>query len=159
MKAISVWVSALSARERLLIQVALLLLVGVLAPFLIYRTAEGFAESAHRKLGAAQSLERDAAELERLTLTSASTAPPSTGATPRDIASDMASMSGLVLSHVEPDGPAGVQLGFQPASALAVYRWIDGAERSGLQVTRVVMVRAGDGDLVSAQVRASSRAP
>lgn len=157
MQQIAAWFSSLSARERLLIQAAAALLFGVLAPFLIYRAADAFAERADRALTAAHALERDEKRLEELVAASATAAPAPPNASPRDLATATAQKAGLQISRIEPDGPTGVQVMFQPASALAVYRWIDGVEHSGLQVTRVVMVRAGEGDVVAAQVRAAPR--
>ena len=83
--------------------------------------------------------------------------PAASDGTPRGAATAIADQFGLAPSAVEPDGPTGVRISFAPASSLAIYSWIDAVERAGLVVTRISIVRAGEGDLVQGDASLAAR--
>lgn len=157
MKALSTWFVARSSRERLLLRAMVVLVLGVGAPLLAWRAAADYRGEGRRALDAALQLQADAGLLAALQASPSAVAPIESDGTARGMAVAAAAQVGLTLSRIEPDGPSGVLASFEPASAIAVYRWIDTMERGGMVVTGVVMVRAGEGDVVGAQTRASPR--
>jgi type II secretory pathway component PulM len=146
----------LSSRERLLLQVGLFVLVFVVGPLWAWTAAHAFRERAASDLEAAVALQGDVSRLAALQGTQQAPPPIQSDGTPRGLAQALAAQLGLKVSRIDADGPTGLSTALEPASAVAVYRWIDGMERSGLSVTGVVMTRAGEGDVVSTQVRITS---
>lgn len=82
--------------------------------------------------------------------------PAASDGTPRGAASAIATQFGLSPSRIEPDGPSGIRISFEPASARSVYGWIDAVERAGFSVNRITIVRAGEGDLVQGDASLSA---
>ena len=151
------WLRGRTARERLLLTTALIVVFVVCLPFLAWRAASQYRTSGEREREAAMALQADTRKLAALQSSPDAAPAVESDGTARGVAMAAASQLGLKISGIEPDGPTGVQTTFEPASAIAVYKWIDILERQGLVVTGVLMVRAGEGDVVAAQARASPR--
>jgi type II secretory pathway component PulM len=157
MRLISTWFDTRTAREQMLLKALLFVVLVIALPFWAWRAAADYRTEGARDLDAAMALRSDAAKLAGILATPNAAPPVDFDGTARGLASAMAAQTGLSLLRLSPDGPTGVQAVFEPASAIAVYKWIDGVERAGMAVTSVVMVRAGEGDLVSAQARLAPR--
>jgi type II secretory pathway component PulM len=153
MEPLLAWFRGRTQRERLLLQVGAFILVFVAGPLWAWTAASAYRERSARDLDAAVALQRDQARLATLRATSPAPAQPASDGSARGLAMALALEGGIRVSRIEPDGPTGLQASFEPASALAVYRWIDGMERGGFPVNSVAMTRSGEGDIVVAQVR------
>lgn len=150
------WFRRLSKRERMLIKGAAFLVVLVGGPLWAWSAAKTFRDGAARDLAAAIALQQDQARLAGLQKSTPTQAPIASDGTPRGLALALATQTGLKVARIEADGPQGFAAAFEAASAIAVYRWIDGMERAGVTITSVTMTRAGEGDIVTTLVRAAS---
>lgn len=152
------WFRGRSRRERMLIQGVVCLLVLAGGPLWAWSAAKTFRDDAARDLAAAIALQQDQIRLAGLQKSAPTQAPIASDGTPRGLALALATQTGLKVARIEADGPQGFSAAFDAASAVAVYRWIDGMERAGVAVTSVTMMRAGQGDVVTTLVRAADGA-
>lgn len=152
------WFRGRTSREQLLLQLAAFLLIGMGGAFLAYQTASAFRVSAAADLAGANALRADVTRLSTLLASLPSTPLLQSDGTPRGLASAAATHWGLKAVHIEPAGPTSIRVTFDPASAGAILQWVDAVEHAGLIVTRIALVRAGEGDLVTADATFGSRA-
>lgn len=148
MGAVTSWFGSRTPREQLLLQsgAAVALLA---AMWFGWQAASGYRAAAAADLSSAMQLRDDVARLRAASANGVTQAPPAASdGTPRGAAAAIAAQFGLSPTRIEPDGPTGVRVSFQPAAARSIYAWIDAVERAGFSVNRVVIVRAGEGDLV-----------
>lgn len=155
MGALTAWFRSRTIREQLLLQVGAFVLIVGGGLFWGWQTASTFRVSAASDLASAQQLRADIARLE--STSSPASAPVASDGTPRGAATAIASQVGLAPTHVEPEGPTGVRISFGPAASSGVYAWVDAVERAGFVVTRIAMVRAGNGDVVQADASVAAR--
>lgn len=148
--AIGAWWRARSARERMLLNVAVILLFAVLAPMLIYTSAAGYRREAAGEFASAQ---RVAEQVE--TLRAAMQADPQTGApvegSLRERALAAAQARGLTAAQLESADQGRVRVVFSAANSVAVYRWIELMGRSGAVIERSAIARVADTELVNAE--------
>lgn len=151
------WFRTRTPREQLLMQVAAFVIVigGGLA--WVYQTATAYRAEAASDLASATQLREDVERLAALNAGPGAVAPAAFDGTPRGAATAIAAQFGLAPSTIEPDGPTSVRISFAPAPSRSIYSWIDAIERSGLVVTHLSIVRAGDGDLVRGDASLSAR--
>ncbi len=155
--AITSWFRARTPREQLLLHVAVFIVVIGGGLTWGYQTASAYRADAAAELASATQLRDDVARLAALIAAPAAVTPAASDGTPRGAATAIATQFGLAPSAIEPDGPTGVRISFAPASSRAIYSWVDAVERSGLIVTRLSIVRAGEGDLVQGDASLSAR--
>ncbi len=146
------WFGARTPREQTLLVLAVFLLVGVGGAFSAYQAASSFRAAAASDLEGASALRADVARLRALAAASPAVQPLVSDGSPRGVATAGADRFGLKVTHVEPAGPTGVRATFAPAPATSIFSWIDAVERAGLVVSRISLVRAGEGDVVAADV-------
>lgn len=152
------WFRTRAPREQLLLQVAALIVVVGCTLTWGYQAATTYRAEAASDLASATQLRDDVVRFSTLAAGPAAVVTPaSSDGTPRGAATAIAAQFGLAPSAIEPDGPTGVRLSFAPAPARAIYSWVDAVERSGLVVTRLSIVRAGEGDLVLGDASLSAR--
>lgn len=149
--ALASWFRNLSGREQVLLLVAAYLLVGAGGGFIAYRSATQFRADAAADLASAGALAADVARLAAEPV-AADMQPVQSDGTLRGLVMATAAQVGLKPSRIEPAGPTALLLAFEPAPAAAVLDWISRAEQNGLLATRVVLVRSGDGDIVTSDV-------
>jgi type II secretory pathway component PulM len=152
------WFRGRTAREQLLLQLAVFLVIGVGGAFLAHQAASGFRSSAASDLVSANALRTDVTRLSTVLAASPSAPPLESDGTPRGVGSAAASRWGLKTAHIEPAGPSAIRVTFDPAPASAIFQWVDAVEHAGLVVTRIALVRAGEGDLVTADATFGPRA-
>lgn len=156
---LATWFRGRTAREQLLLQAcAFLLIVGGGLTF-GFQTANAYRAEAATDLASAVQLRDDVSRVAALGATAGADAPVASDGTARGAATAVAEQLGLALSSISPDGPTGVRVTFSPASAGAIYAWIDAVERTGFEVTALSLVRAGAGDVVQGDARVSARKP
>lgn len=148
------WWRARTDRERLLLRVALVLLVCVLAPLAAMQAAGQYRLDARRALESANAV---SADVRAIAARSAEAGPalPAHDGSLRGLALAAASAYGLTVAQAEAQGANGVRVAFAPADSTLVYRWFDAVARRGAIVTRTTIVRAGEGDLVTAEFELS----
>ena len=151
------WFRSRTAREQVLLQLAAFVCIGIGGAFLFYQAASGFRSSATAELAGASALRSDVSRLSALLAKTPTAAPPPSDGTVRGIVSATAAHWGLGVAGLEPAGPTAIRVRFEPAAASAVLQWVDTAEHAGLLVTRVSLVRAGEGDLVRADATVGTR--
>ncbi|MEZ6031028.1 MAG: type II secretion system protein GspM [Hyphomonadaceae bacterium] len=151
------WFRSRTPREQVLLQVAAFVVVIGGGLTWGYQAASAYRAEAASDLASAQQLRDDVARLSAQASDPAAVVPAASDGTARGAASAIATQFGLSLSLIEPDGPTGVRVTFSPAAARAIYGWVDAVERSGLAVTRISLVRVGEGDLVQADATLSAR--
>lgn len=151
------WFRTRTPREQLLMRVALFIIVVGGGLTWGYQTASAYRVEAASDLASAVQLRDDVARLATLNASPAAVTPAVSDGTPRGAATAIATQFGLAPSAIEPDGPTGVRISFAPASSQAIYNWVDAVERSGLVVTRLSIVRAGEGDIVQGDASLSAR--
>lgn len=122
----------------------------VLAPLGAFQAASAFRAGAAADLASAQAV---AAQVKRLEANRAQAGPalPQNDGSLQGLAFAAAQAHGLTIARVEPAGPERVKVIFEPAPSSLAYRWFDALVRRGVNVTRSVITRAGDGDLVTAE--------
>ena len=157
--AVSSWFRTRTPREKLLLQVAAFIVVLGGGLTWGYQTANAYRAEAAADLASAVQLRDDVGRLATLNAGPAAVTPAASDGTPRGAATAIAGQFDLAPSAIEPDGPTGVRISFAPASSRSIYSWIDAVERSGLVVTRMSIVRAGEGDLVLGDASVSARKP
>lgn len=146
--AASSWFASRAPREKLLLQIAAVLALAA-ALWFGWQTASSYRTATAADLASAVQLRDDVARLRAIPPDDAGqVAPAASDGTPRGAAVAIAAQFGLSPARIEPDGPSGIRISFQPASAHNVYAWIDAIERAGFPVSRITIVRAGEGDLV-----------
>jgi type II secretory pathway component PulM len=147
------WFRSRSARERLLITIALGAIFLVIGPLFAYRAASTFRAEAAVELQAARTLERDVAALVG-----------AVGAVPgvagdgslQGLATANAGALSLQTAGIETVGSGGFRVSFEPARSIDVYRWMEAMTKRGAFITQSAIVREGDGDLVRASFVVSS---
>ena len=153
------WFRSRTAREQMLLQAAVFLVVIGGGLTWGYQTVSAYRNQAASDLSSAVQLRNDVVRLASTGAVPAGVVPAPSDGTPRGAATAIASQFGLAPSAIEPDGPTGIRVSFTPASSRAVYGWVDAIERSGLVVTRLSIVRAGEGDLVQSDASLTVRKP
>ncbi len=157
MRAASSWFASRAPREQLLLQVGALAAV-LAALWCGWQAANSYRTAAAADLASAMQLRDDVARLRAIPADgSGQVTPAASDGTPRGAAAAIAMQFGLSPTRIEPDGPSGVRISFQPASASSIYGWIDAIERAGFSVGRIAIVRAGEGDLVQGDASLSAR--
>lgn len=144
------WFKSRTAREQLLLSAAAMIILGGGALLVAYQAASSYRASAAADLAAALQMRDDLTRLKSLEGGQASAPLPNSDGSVRGIVVAAASQFGLAPARIEPDGPTGIRTSFEPASAQSVYQWVDAVERGGLVVSRIELVRAGEGDIVQA---------
>ncbi len=157
--AVASWFRARTPREQLLLQIAAFIIVIGGGLTWGYQSANIYRAEAAADLASAVQLRDDVGRLATLNAGPAAVTPAASDGTPRGAATAIADQFGLAPSAIEPDGPTGVRISFAPASSRAIYSWIDAVERAGLVVTRISIVRAGEGDLVQGDASLTARKP
>ncbi len=157
MGALASWFASRTPREQLLLQVGVL--VALLGLFWFgWQAANSYRTAAAADLASAVQLRDDVARLRTAPTDGAGqVAPAASDGTPRGAAAAIAAQFGLSPTRIEPDGPTGVRISFQPAASRSIYGWIDAVERAGFAVTRITIVRAGEGDLVQGDASLAAR--
>lgn len=157
MRAVSSWFASRTPREQLLLQAGAA--IGCLAALWFgWQAAGSYRAAAAADLASAMQLRDDVARLHAASTGVAGQVTPAlSDGTPRGAAAAIAAQFGLSPTRIEPDGPSGIRISFQPASALSVYGWIDAIERAGFSVNRIAIVRAGAGDLVQGDASLTAR--
>lgn len=155
--AVTSWFRSRTPREQLLMQVAVFIIVIGGGLTWGYQTANAYRAEAASDLASAAQLRDDVARLAALNAGPVAVTPATSDGTPRGAATAIAAQFGLAPSAIEPDGPTGLRISFAPAPSHAIYSWVDAVERSGLVVTRLSIVRAGEGDLVQGDASLSAR--
>jgi type II secretory pathway component PulM len=145
---LTAWWRARSARERGLIQVLAVIALVIVAPLALYRAAQDYRASAKADLEAAQQVARDVA-----TLAKGKPAGPTTlgDGTLRGRVVALAQAEGLAVDGVEPLSGGRLRVRFAASSSVGVYRWLAACARQGVQIGRAAIVRAGEGDVVTAE--------
>lgn len=150
MEQLAIWWRARSGRERRLMQGAAILVLGVLLPAWAYLSAVSFRAEAAARLANARQIETQVARIAEASQTqSAGDSEADVSLRGRVLASAQA--AGLTAARLEAASADRVRVSFEPASSLAVYRWIDSVSRSGAFVGRTTIVRVGDSELVEAE--------
>lgn len=150
------WFSSRTGREQLLLKAAAFLIIGG-ALLVAYQAASAYRDTASADLSSALQMRDDLARLKSLQGSTAATPVPANDGSVRGIVTAAASQFGLAPARIEPDGPTGLRTTFEPAAAQSVYQWLDTVERAGLVVSRISLVRAGEGDVVEAGATITSR--
>ncbi len=153
------WFRSRTAREQMLLQAAVSLVIVGGGLTWGYQAASTFRVEAASDLSGAVQLRDDVARLASIGATPSAVVPAASDGTARGAATAIASQFGLAPSAIEPDGPTGIRVSFTPAPSRAIYEWVDAIERSGLVVTRLSIVRAGEGDIVQSDASLSARKP
>ncbi|MBI1338679.1 hypothetical protein GC169_00500 [bacterium] len=151
------WFERRSSREKRLIGALVGAAVLIAAPLAAFRVASDYRAEGERRLQSAVALLRDADALAALGPGGEAPVALNAGGSIQSAATAAASEAGLVLSRVEPAGPDAVRISIAPASALGVFEWVSAVQSSGGEITRIVLVRAGDGDLVSTDATVTRR--
>ena len=151
------WFNSRTGREQLLLKSAAFIIIGGGVLSFAYQAAAAYRETSSADLSSALQMREDLSRLKSLE-GAAAAAPVSTNdGSVRGIVVAAASQFGLSPARIEPDGPTSLRTAFEPANAQAVYQWLDTVERAGLVVTRITLVRVGEGDLVEAGATITSR--
>ena len=151
------WFAARTPREQLLLQLAVFVVLGFGGAAWAYQSASVFRASAALELASAKELRADTERLRAALASTPAAAPLASDGSPRGIATAGAARYGLQLAQIEPAGPASTRITFSPAPSTNVFSWVDAVERAGLLVTRISLVRAGEGDIVAVDVTFSGR--
>jgi len=151
------WFSARTAREQFLLKAAAFIILGGGALLASYQGASSYRTSSAAELASALQMRDDLAKLKSLEGIAPAAPVPSNDGSVRGIVVAASGQYGLVPARIEPDGPTGVRTAFEPANAQNVFQWIDTVERAGLVVSRIALVRAGEGDVVQAEATVASR--
>lgn len=151
------WFNARTGREQMLLKSAAFIIVGGGALLFAYQAASAYRETASADLSSALQMRDDLARLKSLAGGAAATPVPASDGSVRGIVVAAASQFGLSPARIEPDGPTGIRTTFEPTNAQSVYQWLDTVERAGLVVSRISLVRAGEGDIVEAGATITSR--
>ncbi len=151
------WFNARTGREQLLLKVAAVLILGGGGLLMAYQAIASYRETSGADLASAMQIRDDLAKLKTLAAIAPSAPVPANDGSVRGIVAAVASQNGLTPARIEPDGPTGIRTTFQPANAQNVYQWLDTVERAGLVVSRIALVRAGEGDIVEAGATIASR--
>lgn len=151
------WFASRTGREQLLLKAAAFLIIGGGALLVAYQAASAYRDTASADLSSALQMRDDIARLKSLHGSTAATPVPANDGSVRGIVTATASQFGLAPARIEPDGPTSLRTTFEPAAAQSVYQWLDTVERAGLVVSRISLVRAGEGDIVEAGATIGSR--
>lgn len=151
----SIWWRARTARERLLLQAAAVLLFVLLTPLWAYSSAAQFRAAAAAERVSAQQVHENVTRLASAAGTRPSGAFPGSDGALRGLAMAAAEAEGLTVSRVEPAGADRVRISVAPTASLAIYRWIDSVSRRGAFVSSAALTRSGEGDLVAAELELS----
>lgn len=151
------WFNSRTEREQLILKIAVFVIVvgGVL--LFAYQAAAAYRETSSADLSSALQMRDDLARLKSLEGSATATPVPTNDGSVRGIVVAVANQFGLAPARIEPDGPTGIRAAFEPADAKYVYQWLDTVERAGLVVSRISLVRAGEGDIVGAEATIASR--
>lgn len=144
------WFRSRTAREQLLLTLAAFIVLGGGGLLLSYQAVASYRATAAVDLASAIQLRDDLLKLKTLEGSVAASPAPASDGSVRGVVVAAASQFGLMPTRIEPDGPTGIRTAFEPANAQRVYQWVDAVERAGLVVSRIVLVRAGEGDVVEA---------
>lgn len=151
------WFNSRTGREQLLLKAAAFIVIGGGALTFAYQAASSYRETSAADLSSALQMRDDLARLKSREGGAAATPLPASDGSVRGIVVATASQFGLSPARIEPDGPTGIRTTFEPANAQSVYQWVDTVERAGLVVSRISLVRAGEGDIVEAGATIASR--
>lgn len=152
-----VWFRSRTGREQLLLKLAALIILGGGGLLFAYQSVSSYRAAAAMELASAAQLRDDISKLKTLEAGATAAPLPTSDGSIRGIVVAAAGQFGLNSARIEPDGPTGIRTSFEPANAQNVYRWLDAVERAGLVVSRIVLVRAGEGDVVEAGATIGSR--
>lgn len=151
------WFNSRTAREQVLLKVAAFIIIGGGLLVVSYQAASSYRDTARADLDSALQMRDDLTRLKSMAGVKPAAAVPTSDRSVRGIVVATASQFDLSLARVEPDGPTGIRTMFAPANAQNIYQWLDSVERSGLVVSRISLVRAGEGDTVEAGATIVSR--
>jgi type II secretory pathway component PulM len=151
------WFRSRTGREQLLLKFAALVIIGGGGLLFAYQAASSYRATAAADLASAVQLRDDLARLKTLEGSAAAVPVPASDGSVRGVATAVAGRLGLNAARIEPEGPTGVRMSFDPANAQTIYQWLDAVERAGLVVSRIILARAGEGDIVEASATIASR--
>lgn len=151
------WFRSRTGREQLLLKFAGLVIIGGGGLLFAYQAASSYSATATADLASAVQLRDDLARLKTLEGSEAAVPVPASDGSVRGVATAVAGRLGLNAARIEPEGPTGVRMSFDPANAHTIYQWLDAVERAGLVVSRIVLTRAGEGDIVETTATIASR--
>ncbi|HOY77131.1 MAG TPA: type II secretion system protein GspM [Hyphomonadaceae bacterium] len=151
------WFNSRTGREQLFLKVAAFVIVGGGALLFAYQAAAAYRETSSADLSSALQMRDDLARLRSLEGSVAATPVPTSDGSVRGIVVAVANQFGLAPARIEPDGPTSIRATFEPIDAKYVYQWLDTVERAGLIVSRISLVRVGEGDIVGAEATIASR--
>lgn len=157
MESVVAWFNSRTGREQLLLKVAAVLIIGGGGLLMAYQAIASYRATSAADLASAMQIREDLTKLRTLAAVAPSAPVPANDGSVRGIVTAVASQNGLTPARIEPDGPTGIRTTFQPANARNVYQWLDTVERAGLVVSRIALVRTGEGDIVEAGATISSR--
>jgi type II secretory pathway component PulM len=151
MAQLAAWWRARTARERSLMQIAVLLLCGVLAPAWAYSSAATFRAEAAARLASARAVSADVGALSQAMRAQQAT-PIAVDGSVRERILGTANEIGLEIARLEPAGADRFRVVLEPTDSLAVYRWIEALGRSGALVSRTALARVDDTNLITGEV-------
>ncbi|MGE3248968.1 MAG: type II secretion system protein GspM [Hyphomonadaceae bacterium] len=138
MEQLNAWLAQRTARERLLLGGAAILVFAILLPLWAYQGAVSYNRDARNDLEAARAVEADVARI-----TAAARAAPiaADDAGARGAALASARALDLRIGRIEARGGDAIAIVFEPADSLRIYRWIDAMARRGAFVRRTHITR------------------
>lgn len=157
MESFLAWFNSRTTREQILLKVATFIIIGGGLLLVSYQAASSYRDTARADLDSALQMRDDLTRLKSMAGAAPAAPIPTNDGSVRGIVVAAASQFGLSPARVEPDGPTGIRTTFEPTNAQNVYQWLDSVERAGLVVSRVSLVRAGEGDTVEAGATIASR--
>jgi len=143
---LAAWWRGRTARERMLLTGAGILVFLILAPLWAYQSASHFRRDAALSLESARATRADVARLKEL-----GPAPTAAAGGVRNLAMESAQAVGLTPSRVEQRGGEQFVIVFEPADSIKAYLWIELMGRGGALVQRTTLARVGADGVVSAE--------
>jgi type II secretory pathway component PulM len=149
MNLLAAWWRARSSRERLLMRGAAVLALAVLAPSWAYLAADRYRAEGAVRVQEASQIANQVEDLERI---GAAAGRPDASLQEKLLAA--AGAHGLSPPRFEAAAPERVTVVFAASDANLVQRWMGDAAMRGVLMTRTVIVRVGESNLVDAEFEA-----
>lgn len=147
MTQLAAWWRARTSRERLLVQIAAVLVFAILAPGWAYMTAAKFRQASAADLVNARQVSAQVSQLAETLRAQGGGAQGSI----RERALAAAQAVSLTPARLEDAGAGRLRIVFEAADSVAIYRWIEAAGRRGAAVARTTITRVGASDQVNAE--------
>ena len=147
MTQLAAWWRARTSRERLLVQIAAVLLFAILLPGWAYMSATKFRQDSAAELVNARQV---AAQVSTLAETMRAQGGGAQGSI-RERALAAAQATSLTPARLEEAGAGRLRIVFEGADSVAIYRWIEASGRRGANIARSTITRVGASDQVNAE--------